>query len=139
MVNADTAPALPWGACSEESHVDRNNHNSALQRSVDASTVALDHVDTRQEQVTMPSVGSIIEVCHVTKQTLQGQTANLMCYTVQSGPPEHLHLQVRWQLEEDHKTETIVRHLIARYCARGTVPAAKPTDCLACSGGKQQL
>ncbi|KAL3138166.1 hypothetical protein ABBQ38_005392 [Trebouxia sp. C0009 RCD-2024] len=79
MVNADTAPALPWGQLNEQDDVQQNQTNN-LRSSESLATAPEpepepDHNDTSQRERAWPSGGSTIEV--------------------------------RWQLEEDDKTETV--------------------------------
>ncbi|KAL3150257.1 hypothetical protein ABBQ32_000109 [Trebouxia sp. C0010 RCD-2024] len=77
MVNADTAPALPWGQLNEQNGVQQNQTNDPRLSESLATAVEPepDHNDTSQRQRAWPSGGSTIEV--------------------------------RWQLEEDDKTETV--------------------------------
>ena len=62
MVNADTAPALPWGASNErENRQQIDARRSELSRSLTTAEFEPDHTGTPQVEA-WPSSGSTIEV-----------------------------------------------------------------------------
>ena len=66
MVNADTAPALPWGASNERDNVQQaGTSSSRLSHSLTTAESEPDHTGTPQVEEAWPSSGSSIEVnCH---------------------------------------------------------------------------
>ena len=63
MVNADTAPALPWGASNEHNNVQKANaRHSRLSHGLTTAESEPDHVGTPQVEEDWPTRGSTIEV-----------------------------------------------------------------------------
>lgn len=63
MVNADTAPALPWGASNERDNVQQvDARHSRSSHSLTTVEPEPDHTGTPQVEETWPSSGSTIEV-----------------------------------------------------------------------------
>lgn len=63
MVNAETAPALPWGSSTEQPHANRAHQNSSrIALTASTAETTADHSGTSQALVAMPRTGSVIEV-----------------------------------------------------------------------------
>lgn len=113
MVSADTAPVLPWGASKERQNVQEvDARHAGLSLSLTTSESEPDHTGTPQVEEAWPSTGSTIEV-YISFYVICGVCNSDSLVSCSSVKVESLTIcafraQVRWQLEDDTKTETIV-------------------------------